>query len=336
MGVLVWKKEWAKRIMLKYIIKRLLRSVITLLIVVTIVFTMLRQMPIEGYFNNYDKLKPAQITVGLEKLGLNKPLPLQLVDFYQQILRGDLGKSNKYRVNYDISKLVAQKLPLSLRLGMMALAVALLLGMPLGILMAKSHRSRSRVKFGDKLGTVFVVLVQAVPASVYYLFIQIFGTELINHITPLPMLFKEENWLSWVLPVLSLSLANMAMYAMWIRRYMVDESTKDYVLLARAKGVPMGAINFRHIFRNAIVPMAQYIPTSIILTLMGSLYVESLYSIPGMGGLLVDVIKRQDNTMVQALVLIYTSFSIVGVLAGDIIMALLDRRIRLGEKGGGR
>ena len=89
-------------------------------------------------------------------------------------------------------------------------------------------------------------------------------------------------------------------------------------------------------FRNAIVPLAQFIPTSVILTLMGSLYVESLYSIPGMGGLLVQAIQRQDNTLVQALVLIYAAISILGLLVGDLFMALLDPRIALGKKEGDR
>jgi oligopeptide transport system permease protein len=148
----------------------------------------------------------------------------------------------------------------------------------------------------------------------------------------LPTLFKEYNFATWILPVLSLSLFGIAGNAMWLRRFMVDESNKDYVLLARAKGVPPAKISRSHIFRNAIVPLVQYIPGSILFTLMGSLYVESLYSIPGMGGLLVDVIKRQDNTMVQALVLIFTALSIGGLLLGDILMALVDPRITLGAR----
>jgi len=116
-----------------------------------------------------------------------------------------------------------------------------------------------------------------------------------------------------------------------MRRYMVDESNSEYALLARAKGLSSRVISFRHIFRNAVVPLIQYMPTSFMLTMMGSLYVESRYSIPGMGGLLVDAIKRQDNTLVQALVLIYTVLSIGGLLVGDVLMAAVDPRIRLAK-----
>ena len=320
--------------MAKHILKRLLYSVVTLFIIMSIVFSLLRLMPIEGYFNNYEKMTPTQIMVGMEKLGLNQSLPRQLFGFYGQILQGDLGTSGKIRVNYPIDRMIASKMPLSMQMGLMSVSIAILAGLPLGVLMAKSKRSKSRLKLWSKFGTLFVVLIQSIPASVYYLFIQIFGTELINKFTNLPTLFQIDNPLSWVLPVLSLSLGNMAMYAMWIYRYMMDESNKDYVQLARAKGVPAGVISSRHIFRNAVVPMVQYIPTSILLTLMGSLYVESLYSVPGMGGLLVDAIKRQDNSLVQALVLVYTVISIFGLLLGDVVMSLMDPRIRLSEKGG--
>ena len=91
-----------------------------------------------------------------------------------------------------------------------------------------------------------------------------------------------------------------------------------------------------HILRNAIVPMVQYLPGSLLFTMCGSIYVESLYSIPGMGGLLVDVIKRQDNTMVQALVLIFAVIGILGLLLGDILMAIVDPRISFTKKEGSR
>ena len=150
------------------------------------------------------------------------------------------------------------------------------------------------------------------------------------------LIFDEENWVSWVLPVFSMSLGNIAYYAMWLRRYMVDESTKDYVQLAKIKGVSSNRIMFTHIFRNAFVPMAQYIPTSFLNTVVGSIYIESLYSIPGMGGLLVDVVKKQDNNMVQGIVLVFACVGVVGLIFGDLLMVLLDPRISFGSKGGNR
>ena len=107
-------------------------------------------------------------------------------------------------------------------------------------------------------------------------------------------------------------------------------------MLARIKGADEGRIMFRHIFRNAFVPMAQYLPTSFLNTVIGSIYIESLYSIPGMGGLLVDVIKKQDNAMVQGIVLLYACVGVFGLLLGDLMMVALDPRINFAKKGGDR
>ena len=317
--------------MARYILKRILRSMITMLIIIMVVFSLLRFMPIEGYFENFDKMSETQIEVRLTQLGLKDPLHVQLWNFLKQLASGDLGTSNIYRRGVSINEIVAEKIPISLRLGLISLAIALALGLPLGVLMARS--TRTRWKLWDKLGTVFIVVIQAVPAAAYHILIQFAGSQ---GPLKLPMLFSQGNLTSYILPILSLSIGNIAYYAMWLRRYMVDESNKDYIRLARAKGLPGSVISRRHVFRNAMVPLIQYIPNSILFTLMGSLYVEYLYSIPGMGGLLVTVIKRQDNTMVQALVLIYAAISILGLLFGDILMALLDPRISFTRKEGSR
>ncbi len=315
--------------MLVYSAKRLARSLLTLIVIITVVFSLLRLMPVEGYFSNFEKMSEAQIQNGLRQMGLLDPLPVQLLGFFRQLVRGDLGVSNIYRMNVPITQIVAEKAPVSMLMGGMALCLSLVLGLPLGAAMA-----RGKGRWLDKCGTAFVVLVQAVPSAVYYLIIQLYGTQLPG--LPLPMLFRAENPLSWILPTFSLAIGNIAYYAMWLRRFMVDEMNKDYVTLARAKGVSSKRIIRSHIFRNAFVPLVQYLPTSFLITLMGSIYVESLYSVPGMGGLLVDVIQRQDNTVVQALVLIYASISIVGLLIGDLLMAVVDPRISLNKKEGAR
>ncbi|MCI5687614.1 MAG: ABC transporter permease [Emergencia sp.] len=313
--------------MSSYIIKRVLRSFVTLFLVCTIVFCLLRLMPIEGYFKNFDKMSEEQVQHQLEIKGLTDPLPTQLGRFYKDLSHGDLGNSSRYRPGIAITTILADKIPISMLLGVIALAISLVLGLPLGRLM-----TRYKGRIPDHLGTVFIVIIQAVPAVVYYLFIQMYGTSAAG----LPMLFSRANPATYILPVFSLALGNIAYYAMWLRRYMIDESNKDYVKLAVAKGVNSKNLMSKHIFRNAFVPLVQYIPTSFILTIVGSIYVESLYSIPGMGGLLVKAIQTQDNTLVQALVLIYSMLSIVGLIIGDIAMTIVDPRISFAKKGGAR
>lgn len=313
--------------MLRYIGNRLLRSLFSLVIIITVVFSLLRLMPVEGYFPNFDKMSETQIHNGLEKLGLNDPLPTQLFNFFKQLVRGDLGVSTRYRVNYPIVKIVAQKAPVSLKFGLIADAICIPLGLALGVLMA-----RKKSGLWDKFGTAFIVLMQAMPAAIYYLLIQMVGVDTFK----LNFLYDPDKLSSMILPILSLCLPGIAYFAMWMRRYTADEANKDYIKLARTKGVPNMAIWFRHVFRNAIVPITQLLPGYIIFSVAGSIYVESLYSIPGMGGLMVDVIKRQDNAMVQALVIIFAILSILSLLLGDLLMALVDPRISLTKKGVGR
>ncbi|MBO4885688.1 MAG: ABC transporter permease [Clostridia bacterium] len=313
--------------MVKYVLKRLASSVVTLAIVITIVFVLLRQMPIEGYFDNFEKLNEAQINAKLANLGLTQPIPVQLRNFFVNLFHGDLGTSSRYSAGTSIASIIAQKAPLSICMGLMSMAISLVMGIPLGAAMA-----RSKSGFWDKFGTVFIVFINAVPAAVYYIFIQMYGTSWMN----ISMLFDRNNWVTWILPTFSMSLGSTASYAMWIRRYMLDEMNKDYVRLARAKGVSSRKIMMSHVFRNAFVPMIQYIPASILYTISGSIYIESLYSVPGMGGLLVDVIGRQDNPMVQALVMLYSAIGIIGLLLGDLLMGLTDPRISFVKKEGAR
>lgn len=313
--------------MIKYLTKRLLRSVVTLTIILIVVFLLVRLMPIEGYFPNYDKMSKEQIENGISLMGLDKPLHQQLLTFFKNLLKGDLGISRVYRNNVPVTEILAPKIPVSIKLGGFSILLAMIIGLPMGILMAK-YKGR----FFDHMGTGFIVLIQAVPAAVYYLFIQLYGTDFLK----VKMLFDPNSFKSWILPVFSMALGNIAYYAMWIRRYMVDESQKDYVMLAKIKGVSANKTMFSHVFRNAFVPMAQYIPTSFLNTVIGSIYIESLYAIPGMGGLLVNVIANQDNTMIQGIVLLYACVGIVGLLLGDLMMVMLDPRISLHKKGGQR
>jgi len=314
--------------MIRYILKRFSQSLVTLFIVVSLVFLLMRLLPLEGYFaEGYDKLSEEQKVAALDRMGLLDPWYVQLGNFYVKLSRGDLGTSIIYRRDVPVTEVIAPRIPYSMFFGIFATLLALVAGLSLGVFMA---RKKGRVL--DKAGTAYIVLINAMPSAVYLLFIQLYGTSLFN----LPILFDKYRVKSWILPAISLSLGGIAGYAMWIRRYMVDELNKDYIKLARAKGLPEKLIMVRHVMRNAFVPMAQYLPAAILSTISGSIYIESLYSIPGMGGLLVDVIQRQDNPMVQALVLIFSSVGIIGLFLGDILMAMFDPRIKLVKGEGSR
>lgn len=314
--------------MIKYALKRSLQSIGTLFIVVTVVFLLMRLMPEEGYFGSgFEKLDEVQKEAILKNMGLRDPLVIQLKNFYVRLVSLDFGTSTTYRPNVSVNEIIKDKIPYSLWLGLTSVFISMSVGIASGITMARNKNG-----FLDKLGTLYIVVINAVPAAVYYLFLQLYLTKFLK----LPILFDVDRPVSWILPIISMSLGSIAAYAMWMRRYMVDELNKDYIKLARAKGMKSKTIMTSHVMRNALVPMVQYFPASILMAIGGSLYIESLYSIPGMGGLLVDSIQRQDNALVQALVLIFSAISIFGLLMGDILMAMVDPRIKFGNSGGGR
>ena len=314
--------------MILYVAKRLAQSVVTLFIVVTAVFLLMRLLPVEGYLGErYDKLTAEQREAILQKMGLLDPWYVQIASFYSRLARGDLGTSTIYRKDVPVLEVIAPRVPYSVRFGLVAMALSLLLGLAMGVNMA-----RYKGRFWDRAGTAYIVLIHAVPSAVYLLFLQLYGSSMFK----VPVLFDKYKAVSWILPAISMSLGGIAGYAMWMRRFMVDELNKDYIKLARAKGMTNSAIMVKHVMRNAYVPMAQYLPSAILATVSGSIYIESLYSIPGMGGLLVDVIQRQDNPMVQALVLIFSSIGILGLFLGDLLMAIFDPRIKFVKREGAR
>ena len=316
--------------MLKYSFKRLLQSLITILIAVTLVFLMMRMLPTDYYFTEDQLMKftPEQKHAALEAAGLLDPIGEQLIRFYGQLLHLDFGTSRRIQSGIAVTRVIGSKMGVSLRLGVISIGISLVAGLLLGIAQASF-----KDKVIDWIGTVYTVIVNAVPSLVIYSLVLVFGSKYLGF----PSLYSSRNvGMSSVLPIVSLSLASIASYALWMRRYMVDEMTRDYIKLAKVKGLSYSQIMFRHVLRNALVPMVQFIPQSLLLTISGSLLMERFFSVPGMGPLLTDAVQRYDTAVVQTLVMFYAALSIVGIFLGDILMMLVDPRITIAEKGGSR
>ncbi len=311
--------------MTRYIIKRFFQSIITILIVVAAVFLLLRLMPTSGYFTREDFINMTEESRNayLRSIGLLDHPLVQLKNFLVQVFQGDLGRSITVFPRLPITTILQEKVPYSLYFGLSSMVISVIMGFGLGIAMA-----RFKDKFIDHAGTAYVVAVRAIPSLIYLFLIQIWVTGLLGW----PMIFYDDWPITWVLPVVSLSLTGIAWYAIWLRRFMVDEENRDYVAFARSKGLTSKYIMRHHILRNAVVPLIQYLPVQLLLTIAGSLIIESIYSIPGMGGLLVYAIRQQDNNLVQILVLIYSVLGVLGVFIGDLLMVVVDPRIRLAEK----
>ena len=251
----------------------------------------------------------------------------ELKEGYRLRVKFNLGKSIRLEKNQYVTDVIATKMIVSIRIGLLALAVSLVLGVVLGVLQA-----RFKDKLFDHIGTGYTVIVNAVPRLVIYTIIMIAGATFLN----LPMRYDAtapKPWLTMVLPVICLSVASTAGYMIWTRRYMVDELNKDYIRLAKLKGLSDRKVMFRHVLKNAFVPLAQYLPYSILLTVGGSLLVETFFAVPGMGPELTTAISRYDLNLVQGIVLLYATMGIFGVFLGDLLMTLIDPRIKLTGKG---
>ena len=239
-----------------------------------------------------------------------------------------MGTSRRIQANQPVVKVIASKFGVSMKLGLIALGISLVLGVSMGVLQA-------RYKDGvfDHIGTAYTVFVNAVPGLVTYSLILAFGARIFG----LPSLYSvRKPGPSSVLPIVCLSVGSIAGYMLWTRRYMVDELNKDYIRLAKLKGLSTRTVMYRHVLKNAFVPLAQYLPYSVLLTVGGSLLVEKFFSVPGMGPLLTDAIGRYDTNVVQGVVMLYATLGIIGVFLGDLLMTLIDPRIRLTGKGGTR
>lgn len=316
--------------MFKYTIKRLLQSLVTVLVVVTIVFLLMRMLPTDYFFTEDQliKLKPEQKQEQLQAAGLLDPIPEQLVRYYGQVLRFDFGESRRIQSGVDVTKVIGSKFTVSMKLGCTALIIALFVGVFIGII-----QTLNKDRLLDHVGTAYTVFVNAVPSLVSYSLVLVFGSKVLG----LPPLYSTRNpGESSILPIVCLALASIASYALWTRRYMVDELNKDYIRLARVKGMSSGSIMVKHVFKNAFVPLVQQIPASFLYTIGGSLLVERFFSVPGMGPLLTDSIIRYDVNVVQTLAILYATLGIMGVFLGDILMMLVDPRIKLTGRGGTR
>ncbi len=316
--------------MLKYTIKRLVESLITVLIIVTIVFLLLRMLPTDYYFTEEQLMKftEEQKQEQLLAAGLLDPIPEQLMDFYNNVIHLDFGESRRIQNGVAVTKVIGDKFAISMQLGLIAIAISVVIGVPLGIL-----QTSFKDRVPDHIVTVYTIFVNAVPSLVTYSLILIFGSRVLG----LPSMYSTRNpGPSSILPIVCLSLGSIAWYALWVRRYMIDELNKDYIKLARVKGLSSRSIMVKHVLRNAFVPIAQYLPQSMLLTIGGSLLVERFFSVPGMGPLLTDSIQRYDTNVVQTLVILYASLSILGVFLGDVLMMIIDPRITLANKGGTR
>jgi oligopeptide transport system permease protein len=306
--------------MLRYFLTRLAGAVPTLFIIVTLAFFLIRAAP-GGPFDQEQALPP-EIMANLQSAyGLDQPIWIQYGRYLKGLAHGDFGPSFKYK-DFSVTELIGQGLPVTLELGAIAMTLAMALGVPIGTFAALHHN-----RAADYATTALAVAGVAVPSFVVLPFLGLlFGI----HLHWLPVAGWEPGSVrDLVLPVAALTLPPLSVIARLARAEMLEVLRSHFIRTAVAKGLPLHTIVMRHALRPALLPVASYLGPAVASIMTGSLIVESIAGLPGIGRYMVQGALNRDYTLVMGMVIIYSALLIVMGLLVDLLYAWLDPRVRL-------
>lgn len=300
--------------MSRYVVKRVLLAVLTVLIVSAITFFAMNAIP-GGPFNKEKAVSAEVIAVLNERYGLDKPVPVQYVNYMKNFVKGDLGVSLK--TGRSVATTIKDGLAISAKLGLMAAAVAVAFGVVLGSIAALNRNG-----IIDRLIIFFTTLATAMPSFVLAtLLLLVFCLQLKIVPTWSP---DSQNY---VLPVISLAMYPMAYITRLTKTSMLDALNQDYVRTARAKGVASWKIIFKHALRNALIPVVTYVGPMVAFILTGSMVVESIFTVGGLGSKFVTSITNRDYTLIMGMTIFLAVLMVAANLITDIVYKLIDPRI---------
>jgi oligopeptide transport system permease protein len=305
--------------MIRYFLKRLAGAIPTLLAIVTLSFFLMRAAP-GGPFDREQTLPP-EIMANLQRAyGLDQPLWVQYGRYLRALAHGDFGPSFKYK-DFTVTELIRQGFPVTLQIGCMAMILALSVGIPMGT-WAALHQNTA----ADYATMSLAVAGIAIPPFVVLPFLGLlFGI----YLHWLPVAGWEPGSIRYlVLPVIALTLPPLAVIARLTRGSMLEALHSNYLRTALAKGLPMRTVILRHALRPALLPVAGYLAPAVASIMTGSLVVESIAGLPGIGRYLVQGALNRDYTLVMGMVILYSALLIVMGLLVDLLYAWLDPRVR--------
>lgn len=306
---------------MKKVLFRLLMAVVSLWLVATITFGLMHLIP-GGPFRR-ERAVPVVIEASLEaRYRLDQPLAVQYQDYLCYLLQGDLGPSFRYR-GRTVNDIIASTFPVSAKLGLIALVIVLLTGIPAGVIAAVYHR-----QWPDHLVMLTSTTAMAVPGF-------ILGTVLLYffafrwRILP-PALWGAPEHI--IMPAIALASLPAASIARLTRANLIETFGQDYILTARAKGLPPNRIIFIHGLKNALIPIITYLGPLVAMLLTGSFVIENIFAIPGLGRHFVTSIYNRDYTVIAGVTVFYSLILIVFNLLADCIYTLVDPRIRFRQR----
>ena len=306
--------------MLSFLLKRIVSAIPTLFIIVTLAFFMIRLAP-GGPFDA-ERAVPAEIAANLDAVyHLDESLPRQYVAYLSGLLHGDFGPSFKYQ-DHTVSELIAEGFPVSLQLGLGAIVLALLVGVTLGMIAAVYQN-----QWVDYAGMFVSMTGITIPNFVMApLLALVFGVLL----GWLPVAGWGQ-WSHWVLPVIALALPQIAAVARMTRGSLIEILNAPYIRTAKAKGLPLGLILRRHASRATLLPLLSWLGPAIAAIVTGSVVIEQIFSLPGIGRYFVNGALNRDYTLVMGVVVFYAVLIVLMNVLVDILYRWLDPRIELND-----
>lgn len=303
--------------MIKYIVKRLAMGVVTMFFLITITFWLTRLMPGSPFAT--DNISPSVLAALEANYGFDKPIDQQFVIYLQSLLQGNLGVSYT-RAGVTVNDLIAQGFPVTLKLGLISFAIALVIGTVIGIWM--STTKSSAVKGWLITGSTLFISIPGFVLAIVLL--MVFGQGL----KVLPVLF-DGSFLSYIMPVLALAVYPIAQISRLVHASYTEAMNQDYVVMARAKGLGKRRIQFLHILKNAMLPLITVCGPMVAFQITGSFVVESIFTIPGIGEEFVNSVNSRDYTVIMGLTIFLGGVIIIANLISDLACALVDPRIKL-------
>lgn len=305
---------------LKYFLKRVFFMLITLWLIATITFFLMQLLPGTPY-TNQERLSPETVAMLNKQVGLDKSVIVQYGIYLSNLVQGDFGISFQFK-NQAVAALLAGRIGPSLQLGVQAIIFGTFIGIILGTIAAMKQNS-----WADTTSTLVAILGRSIPNFVFAVLLQyIFAMKL--QVLPIA---KWEGFAYTILPTIALAMSPLADSARFIRTEMVEVLHSDYVELARAKGLSRWEIAFKHGLRNSLIPLMTLLGPLAVALMTGSLVVENIFAIPGIGEQFVKSIMTNDYPTIMAVTILYSFMLVFVILVVDLLYGLVDPRIRLSE-----
>lgn len=300
----------------KYVVKRVLLAILTVIVISMITFFAMNAIP-GGPFNKEKASSPAVIAALEARYNLDKPVTQQYVLYMKNLMHGEFGVSLKN--GREISAIIGESFPISAKLGLLAAAFAIVAGIVLG-----STAALMRNRWPDRVIVFFITLITAIPSFVVATLLLYFFCMKLGWVSA----FNAGSNMT-LLPVVALSMSPMAYITRLTKTSMLDALGQDYIRTAKAKGVSQLKVIFIHGLRNALIPVITYVGPMIAGILTGSMVVESIFNIGGLGSKFVSAITNRDYTLIMATTIFLAVIMVIANLITDIIYKVVDPRIKL-------